>query len=373
MTQATRRLQFRDGKFKVLVMSDIHFTTVDESSTIYQDQIAYFNGALDLAKPDLVILDGDNVTAPTKEIQLACIDAILKPIEARGIYFALVMGNHDGEQGGGYGRAEQMALYQKYDKCLAVIGPDGVSGVGNYNILLQNTIGTKDVFNLWCIDSRDYDKAHGGDYGYVEDDQIAWYEATAAQLATQNGGKALPSIVFQHTPVPEMYALLVPHKLPRLYAEKGASSRSNRYWTVNKKNKTIEGGFWEPPCAPDWNNGQFESWKKAGDVKLAIFGHDHSNTFSGEVDGIRLMYAGAAGMQVYGNGINYQSSLLIIDEATQTVTRRLIRFIDAVGPVAKHLKASDYFEKDCWWSLLRLDLRPLWRCARLALGSLLTN
>ncbi len=368
-TNVTSRLAFVDGKFKTLVFSDLHFSSLEDDA-IFQDQFDFINAALDQAQPNLVVFDGDNVTASGKENQTACIRELLKPIAARGLYFAVVMGNHDGEQSDGLTRAEQMAVYQEYEKCLAVVGPEGVYGVGNYNIVLQNSAKTKDIFNLWFIDSNDYDRVHGGDYGYVMEDQIAWYEATSAALAAQNGGNPLPSVLFQHIPVPEIYDLLVPCKLPWLYSVKGHSSYSEYFWTVDKKNTTFEGGYWEKPCPPDYNSGQFDSWRKMGDVKLAIFGHDHSNTFSGEVDGIRLMYCGAAGMAVYGNGIKYQASLLTVDEASLSVTREHLRFEDVVGPAAKHLSFFDYFEKDCWWSLLKLDLRPLFRCLGLAFGSL---
>jgi hypothetical protein len=249
-----------------------------------------------------------------------------------------------------------------------VKGPEGVFGVGNYNLVLKDSAGVKDVFNLWFLDSNAYDTENGG-YDYVHDDQIAWYETTSAALAQANGGLPLPSVLFQHICVPEMYDLLVPSKLPGIYSVQGNGTYSDRFWKLDPGNSTIEGGLWEPPCPSGTNNGQFDSWKAMGDVRLAIFGHDHSNNFSGEVDGIRLMFAGVAGLAAYGNGANHQASLITIDEATQTAQRENIKFVDVVGPKFKHFGFFDYFEQDCWRSLLRFDPRPFIKCLKMAVAA----
>ena len=68
------------------------------------------------------------------------------------------------------------------------------------------------------------------------------------------------------------------------------------------KKPGVEGYLGEGPCSPDYNNGQFESWKKTGDIIGAVFGHDHMNEFTGTVDGITLMQTQTAGFGAYTNG-----------------------------------------------------------------------
>jgi predicted phosphodiesterase len=356
-------LTFKDGKFKILVFSDIH-DRGDEST--WADQLKFFEAALDTVMPDLVVFDGDNAGAREEEMQKQCIARLISPIAQRGIYLAVVMGNHDGEEGDPLTKKEHIAEFQKYEKCLTVVGPD-INGAGNYNLTISGT-NNKPKYNLWFFDCAKETDING--YGYVKKDQIAWYENTCRELAAENGGQVLPSIVFQHICVPEIYQLLDSSYFPVIYGIKGHNNYGDRYWTLDNDNTTIEGNFWECPCPADYNDGQFESWLKMGDVRLAVFGHDHKNTFSGEVDGIRLMYAGGAGFAGYHNGLSEACSLITIDEETLTYERELIKYTDVVGTYAQSYSFDDYFEHDCWWNILKLDFSEFFKCLGYAVKSL---
>lgn len=356
-------LTFKDGKFKILVFSDIHDRGDDST---FADQQRFFEAALDTVMPDLVVFDGDNALASEKELQKHCIERLISPIAQRGIYLAVVMGNHDGEGGHPLTKLEHIVEYQKYDKCLTIVGED-MNGVGNYNLtIVDSTQNPK--YNLWFFDCAKETDIEG--YGYVNKEQIQWYENTCRALAEDNGGEVLPSIVFQHICVPEIYELLDSSYLPVIYGVKGHRNYSDRFWALDDDNDTIEGEFWESPCPADYNDGQFDSWLEMGDVRLAVFGHDHTNTFSGEVDGIRLMYAGGAGFAGYHDGLSQACSLITIDEETLEYERELIRYTDIVGTYAESFSFSDYFEYDCWWDMLKLDFSEFFRCLGLAVKSL---
>ncbi len=356
-------LKFNDGKFKILVFSDLHYRGDDE---IWEDQLAFMEAALDSTHPDLVVFDGDNVNPTNAELQKECIARLVEPIAQRDIYLALVMGNHDEGTDNPLTREEQIEEFKKYDKCLACVGED-MSGEGNYNLTIADS-ATRAKFNLWFFDTNN--DTHVGGYGYVKKDQIEWYEKTCQSLADENGGKVLPSIVFQHICVPEIYELLNSSYIPAINSSKGNGNFSDRYWTLDKDNDTIEGEMWEAPCPNDLSDGQFDSWLEMGDVQLAVFGHDHTNTFSGEVDGIRLMYAGGAGFSGYHNGLSEACSLITIDEETLTCERELLKYTDLVGTYAASYSFDDYFEYSCWWNLLRLNPDDFIRCLTLAVKAL---
>ena len=91
-----KELQFHNGKFKILILSDVQDTDTPQKETT-----ALVEAALDSTNPDLVVLLGDNTAGWWKGVDeaktQAAVDAVAKPLDSRGIPFALVFGNHDHE------------------------------------------------------------------------------------------------------------------------------------------------------------------------------------------------------------------------------------------------------------------------------------
>lgn len=306
-TTEDKKLQFHDGKFKILILSDVQDTNTQQKETT-----ALMNAAIDQTDPDFIVLLGDNTAGWWKGVDKAqteaAVDAVAKPIDDRGIPFALVFGNHDheglcsDENGMTEEEAKEfiLACFQKYKTCLAVEGEE-LTGVGTYNLPILSSDGTKNVFNLWFMDSNPYTpEEEGGGYGYVHEDQTAWYQKTSDALKAENGGKPLPSLVFQHIIVPEAYEMF--HTVTRgtKGAVRGHGSYSDRYFTANSA-YIYEGALNEGPCPPDVNHGQFDSWLAQGDVIGAFFGHDHVNDFAGIYKGIHLVACPAVTFYSYGN------------------------------------------------------------------------
>lgn len=333
----------QDGTFKILVATDIHEDEKDDAKSA--DALALLTNAIEELKPDLVVFNGDNATAGGAEQQRATIQKIIAPVAAKNIPLAAVFGNHDVEYSG-VSKEEQVKIFQEYDNCRMIAGPAEISGCGNYNLPLQNSAGTKDVFNLWFIDSGDY--AQEGGYGYVQDDQIEWYEQTSNALKAQNGGAALPSVLFQHITVPESYDLLEPVLLPGKGRVKGHDVHSNRYWKIRDAENTT-GALKEGPCPPNINNGQLKSWVKQGDILGAVFGHDHINDFTGSVDGIRLVHTRAVGFKTYMDGVSQGVRLITLDEKNlNSFETEMYDFTDLVGK-SQSIKGFSLITKDMWW------------------------
>ena len=96
-----------------------------------------------------------------------------------------------------------LSVYQEFPNCLAIEGEE-LTGVGTYNLLIKGQQGQKDIFNLWLMDSNPY---YENGYGFVQPDQQEWYINTSNKLKKANGGTPLPSLLFQHIAVPEVYQL----------------------------------------------------------------------------------------------------------------------------------------------------------------------
>lgn len=319
-------LKFNEnGNFRIMIIAD-----PQDVVNPRQETLDLMNAALDSAKPDLVVFTGDNIEGPSyhlgknQEKVKKAIEQITEPVTSRNIPFCTVFGNHDNE--GGVSKEFQMQVYQSLPNCLAV-GGDKMTGYGNYNITLKAHGSDKDIFNLWFVDSGTYnnDKNINSYYAFVADDQIEWYKNKSNELKEKNGGEPLPSMLFQHMPVPEIFDLL--KEVPK--GTENAVSKNGKYYVLNEELAT--GQLGEGPCPPDYNNGQFSAWKEQGDIVAAFFGHDHVNDFVGTLDGIDLIHTPGAGFYSYGNGLNHGVRIIDINENDLSYTTETLYYGDLVG------------------------------------------
>lgn len=277
-----------DGKFKILQFSDTQDDAVPRRATLM-----LMEEAIKEAKPDLIVLTGDNtgVTATKLEAKLA-IQAMLKPIVKSGIPFTFVFGNHDAEK---VNKEYQLGIYQQYSSCLAVDAVSELHGCATHNLEIKSSDDSRTAFNLWMIDSNMYLE---GSYDYVRPDQLTWYENTEAQIRQDNGGKKVPSMVFQHIPVPEIYELL--KDAPADYIKITETYKGTpKLLELNPEMATGLIGEW--PCPPMVNGGEFDKFVEIGDVVGIVTGHDHVNSFVGTYQGIDFIQSPGTGFQSYGN------------------------------------------------------------------------
>ncbi|MDR1927274.1 MAG: metallophosphoesterase family protein [Oscillospiraceae bacterium] len=296
-------LRFRaDGTFTVMQISD-----VQDCNGLGARSLALLEAALDSEKPDFVIFTGDQIKgygAPLwfgspeqkKQRVLRTLEAILAPLDRREIPFTLVFGNHDHDAP--LDGAEQIRQYQRHALCYVKDTPE-VPGFANHAVQVLRSGDTAPALNFYLLDS------HGSSgFGYQPLDplQVEWYRRTRDALAEENGGRVVPSMLFQHIPIPEILELY--KKVPRgtKGALEGYRSFKGAHYVLDRAKVTPDCFMGELPSPPDVNTGLFEAALERGDMIGMFFGHDHSNGFHGKVRGISLGYAPSAGFNAYGPG-----------------------------------------------------------------------
>lgn len=299
-----------DHKFKIMQIAD-----TQEIPAVSPDTLSLINNALDREKPDLVIFTGDQIKGYSKKFKKdptiieGTIDTLVEPIAKRNIPFMVTYGNHDAQCG--VDNRGQYKFYAKYDN---FISGDlrNADDVGTADIQIYSSTEDKPVFELYIIDSHGKAK-DGAGYAPVDKKQIEWYVSRREQLKAENGDY-LPSLVFQHIPVPEFFDVI--KKVPKgtKDAVPAYGEHENEYFVLN--DETIaEGGFMlESPASPDVNTGEFETMSEKGDVLGIYVGHDHNNSFVVKYKGVDLGYTQGAGFNVYGPGENRGVRIFELDE-----------------------------------------------------------
>ena len=246
----TRLSYNKDGKFKILQLTDTHYIAGNPKS---ERALKNVNQMLDLEKPDLVIHTGDIIFGEPAE---ASVREILEPMAARKIPFAVAFGNHDEE----YDKTREEML----NIVMSIPGnlntkTAGIYGVTNSVLTLSSPGSDKISRVFYLLDSNrgatieDIPKT----YGHIHFDQIAWYRKQSEAFTRMNGGTPIPSLAFFHIPLPE-------HK---------EASRDD-------ENGNMIGTRRENVASPKINSGMFVSMKEMKDVQAVFVGHDHNSDFA---------------------------------------------------------------------------------------------
>lgn len=340
--EGEKTLQFdSDGKFKIIIFAD-----VQDFDPLVETTVQLMNECLDKAEPDLVVYLGDTSIAMGDEEERKTIQAATKPCVDRDIPFAVVFGNHDGERE--TSREKLLSYYQEFG-CLTTDADPDMYGCGTSNLEIKSSDGKKTAFNLWFFDSNAYnpDKEVGG-YDYVHEDQIEWYKKTAAELKKANGGETVPSMLFQHIIMTEVYERLYP-KMPfggfKDYTMNGVS-----YFPVPFFNR--HSGIILEPCSPSFNSvGQWDALVETGDVIATFFGHDHVNDFRAEYEDIAIINVPTVGDQAYSDAISRGAGLITLDEKDlSTFDYEMMYMFDMVlEEDSKILEAEDARSRAYYW------------------------
>lgn len=337
-------LKFNEnGKFKILIFGDLHEKADYAENPKFKDMQKLMNASLERYSPDLCVLLGDicdaHICKKDTEAFKEMAKAVCEPILARKIPVAVIFGNHEHDPDC------DAALVKAYTEIGCIVrcdAPQTGSGA-DYRELIYSHDGETPKFCLWFLDSNNlYPDKSVSDYDCVHRDQIEWFESESEKLRSLCGGKAMPSLVFQHIPVPEIYNLLRPARFFELpFSARGFNTKSDTHYMLKKG---CEGYLGEGPCSPDINSGQFYSWKKVGGVLGAFFGHDHLNDFSGFTDGIFLAHHKTAGFRAYTDGCRSCVRLVTLDENDlSTFTQELRHFkqfglkCESLGPIFRHV------------------------------------
>ena len=302
---ADKTLKFNeDGKFTILNFSDIQ-----DGYPMKPITKRYIKDTLDLVKPDLVVLTGDNIAGyrtRTKSASKNEICEFMDIFKAAGVKVAMVFGNHDDEDNAA-GKAYQYEVYETYDNFIGGDGGKSEGRLGTFNIPIISSDGSKTAFNIWMTDSGTYnDENDKGGYGCVHKDQIEWYKKTSDELKEANGGEPVYSINFQHIVVPEIWDALVEHD----EQVEGSVDHGGKYYTLPEG---ASGELNETPCPPEYTNGQFAAFLEQGDVLATVSGHDHVNTYEVDYQGIKIMNTPGIGFNSYNNHV-VGSRVFVLDE-----------------------------------------------------------
>lgn len=265
-----------DSDFKVVMFTDAHLNgNINDRFTL-----KYLVENITREKPDLVIFGGDNVSSALSKKRT---DQFTKLMENLGVYWAAVLGNHDGEGVLKYSRKKVIDVYSSAENSLVRQGKEDIDGNGNFTINILNSDGSlREVFFL--IDSGDYmsnemKEKYGVDknddrYDGVKESQVQWYKEKHDELTEEYG--EFKSITVMHIP---------PY-------QSGETEEWERvYGTRN-----------EGICEAGFDSGLFDALKEKGSCQAVYFGHDHVNDFGVMYDGILLSYIQSSGYSSYNMG-----------------------------------------------------------------------
>lgn len=298
-----------NGEFKIL-----HLTDCQDTYPQNQTMMTYIDYMLKTYEPDLVILGGDNAVGP-KETKEEEIKSLVEPFVRNEVYFTLVFGNHDHEQG--VDKDTLLKYYQKFGGkyCLAYDTDPKMSGTATHNLPVYASDGSGIKFNVWMFDSGSYVYDESGNrlgYDCVREDQIKWYQETSKALEAEAGEK-VPSLAFQHIVVKEAYDAMFPEvmfEIPYITETYDGTT----YSVINPDTSAFIGHIQEPPSPGYYNFGQFDAMVERGDVSAVFAGHDHKNSYEVEHKGVMIINTPGVSFHAYGSEFVRGSRLITINE-----------------------------------------------------------
>ncbi|KAG6587728.1 putative inactive purple acid phosphatase 28, partial [Cucurbita argyrosperma subsp. sororia] len=282
-------LRFRsDGTFKILQVADMHFANgvntrcrdVMDSEFKYCSDLnttRFFKRMVDAEKPDFIAFTGDNIFGPSTSDAAESLFRVFGPVIEYQIPWAAILGNHDQEST--MTREELMSSFPSW--IIQYHRP-----THNSATFLQLEIRlykTSMVLGI-MISIGDRAIVQGArTYGWIKESQLQWLRDVSQRFQGTNRdlfpstdassqGKP-PALTFFHIPIPEVRDL---------------------YY------KKIVGQFQEGVACSSVNSGVLQNLVAMGDVKAVFMGHDHSNDFCGNLDGIWFCYGGGFGYHGYG-------------------------------------------------------------------------
>lgn len=289
------KLSFKDGKFRILMIAD-----TQEGTRVNSDTLKLIEASLERSKPDMVVYSGDQIWGKNKfkgnkDEVARVLKELTEPVSKRGIPFAICFGNHDRQVG--LSNEEQFEIYKTFDGFIGE-SDEGIDGVGNHCFEIMD--GDEVKYLLYTIDSHSNLKIG---YDNVHENQIEWYR-NVRDSYEQRLGHVIASVVIQHIPVCEVFDLMTRVKRTKRGAVRGFRTHEGEYFVLKKDRVNKEAFMKESPADPQENSGEFTALCEKGEVKGLYFGHDHNNSFNGDINGIDVGYTQGAGFNVYGPGLD---------------------------------------------------------------------
>lgn len=292
-----RGLRFdQDGRFTI-----VQFNDTQDDEHVDRRTIELMEATLDSVRPDLVIMNGDNISGGCEDARAMkqAMNNVVLPMERRSIPWAITFGNHDADStpDTGLDETDMLAFYRSYPHNLNRPSPKDVTGTGNTNLLITSGRDRRPAFNLFLLDSGRYAPERIADqdlegyptWDWIRMNQVHWYTETSRRVERQ-AGRTVPALMFVHIPLWEYRFMWWGSVDSRTEADHERAVR--RHQIVGERN--------EDECPGPFNSGMFSAILDRGDVRGVFCGHDHVNTYVGDYYGVLLGYGGSAGFGTYG-------------------------------------------------------------------------
>ena len=238
-------MKFReDGTFHILQFADIQ-----EIPDVSEDTLRLMNAALERARPDLVVLSGDQLKGADRrfsekgERAEETIRRIMKPVTDRKIPFAVTFGDQD--RGCGLPNEEEMEIYRSLPGCVDWLNSRGQeihhgTREGTFAIGVRSSDESRVAMAVYLFDTG-AELPQGG-YQPLPPGDLFWYRGVRDAFAEKNGGP-VPGIVFQHMPLPEYYRLLKRTDRRTKGAVRAYRTHAGEYYLRIRQGAERE-GFW---------------------------------------------------------------------------------------------------------------------------------
>lgn len=265
---SAQTFRFRpDGTFKVLQLTDTHYAAADAKEKTLTLRV--ISEVVAAERPDLIVHTGDIVTEKPAAQGWT---EMLAALEATGVPYLLLNGNHDTEQDLSYTELSSMIAAAPHN--INLLNEDGV--LADQTVEIAGADG-RTAAVLYCVDSHsDTSDATVGSYDWIHDDQIRWFRSESARI-TEAVGHTVPSMVFYHIPVQE-YAVAFDA------VDKKGDGRGRKV-----------GLRLEHECPSAINSGFFAAMHEVGGVMANFVGHDHDNDYIARLYGTDLGYGRFSG------------------------------------------------------------------------------
>lgn len=348
-----------DGTFKILQIND-----TQDIDRMNKKTVAFLKAGIEQEKPDLIVVPGDMLSdvfigANEKRIKKALYELGSIFNDAK-VPFAVTFGNHDHDLENKVSTKDMMDVFKQFEYCVSSAGTTE-GDPGTYSVpVYSSKDSSKMALNVYMMDTNNKTDLAGG-YTGLYPNQVEWYKQKSDELKAANGGEVVPSLVFQHVPVKEIYQFV--EQVTYKEANRGFISMDDRKWYALNENSNLIGDdnvMGEAPCSEplDHVTGQYEAWLEKGDIIGAFFAHDHVNNFMGKTsEGIILGYNGGTGFRSYGRGDHRSMRVFNINENdVENYETHSIYYSDVVGEKFDYY-VTDFMSPAIFTTIIRFVLK----------------